>query len=80
MYALMTEGKSKAEVAEFDALIADPAEKEAMIARQNQLAQEEIARRMGMILAPPQPRPPTPKRNGTTNGKPVQDPGPAGER
>lgn len=63
----MTDGKSKPEVAEFDALIADPLDKEKMIAKQNMAAQEELNRRLGMqILAPPKRKP----SDGNGNGKP----------
>lgn len=50
----MTDGKTRAEVATFDALLADPADKEKMIERQNMEAQKELQKRMGM-MGPPQP-------------------------
>jgi hypothetical protein len=60
----MTENKSPAEVATFDTLLADPGDREKMLARQNQLAQEELNRKLGMVP----PRLPPQKRN--RNGHP----------
>lgn len=63
----MTDGKSPVQVAELDTLLADPVDRQAMIDRQNQKAQEELMRRMGMTRPPTRPRPvqePGPKKGG----------------
>lgn len=70
---MMTEGKSRAEIATFDALIADPADKEKMLARQNQLAQQQLTTQYGLGLPPPRRRKPTEENgngSGAGNGKP----------
>lgn len=49
----MTEGKNKVEIAEFEALIAPPEEKEKAMAKKGQAEQDELMRRMGSFLPPP---------------------------
>jgi hypothetical protein len=52
-YHRMTDGKSAAQVAEIDTLLADPKDRELAIAEQNRIAMGEIG--IGMV-GPPPPR------------------------
>lgn len=55
VYFKLTDGKSPPQIAEFDALIADPEDREEMIARQNAQAMRQLQAGMspGMGFIPP---------------------------
>ena len=55
-YFRLVDGKDKVERAQVDAMLAPPEQQEALLAKQNQLAMQEIMSRAGSSMIGPRPR------------------------
>jgi hypothetical protein len=57
VYFVLTDGKTEPQIAELDALLSDPRDKEAMIAKQNEAAMRALGGHG--FIGPPRPRRPS---------------------